>query len=75
MQGKLTFANTVEQFDAGDCGGGVVEVLEAEHVSVRELRAISDSDRKSDKVVDAEQIKRVVSKNAKSLVFKTSTWD
>ena len=31
MQGKLTFANTVEQFDAGDCGGGVVEVLEAEH--------------------------------------------
>src|SRR6202040_1026299 len=31
MQGKLTFANTVEQFDAGDCDGGVVEVLEAEH--------------------------------------------
>jgi hypothetical protein len=31
MQAKLTFANTVEQFDAGDCDGGVVEVLEAEH--------------------------------------------
>ena len=31
MQGKLTFANTVEQFDACDCDGGVVEVLEAEH--------------------------------------------
>jgi hypothetical protein len=31
MQGKLTFANTVEQFDAGNCDGGVVEVLEAEH--------------------------------------------
>jgi hypothetical protein len=31
MQGKLTFANTVEQFDAGDCDGGVFEVLEAEH--------------------------------------------
>ena len=30
MQGKLTFANTVEQFDAGNCDGGVVEVLEAE---------------------------------------------
>jgi hypothetical protein len=27
----LTFANTVEQFDAGDGNGGVVEVLEAEH--------------------------------------------
>jgi hypothetical protein len=25
MQGKLTFANTVEQFDAGNCDGGVVE--------------------------------------------------
>jgi hypothetical protein len=31
MQGKLTFANTVEQFDAGDRDGGVVEVFEAEH--------------------------------------------
>jgi hypothetical protein len=31
MPGKLTFADTVEQFDAGDCDGGVVEVLEAEH--------------------------------------------
>ena len=31
MQGKLTFTNTVERFDAGDCDGGVVEVLEAEH--------------------------------------------
>jgi hypothetical protein len=31
MQGKLTFANTVEQFDAADCDGGVVEVLETEH--------------------------------------------
>jgi hypothetical protein len=31
MQGILTFANTVEQFDAGDGDGGVVEVLEAEH--------------------------------------------
>jgi hypothetical protein len=27
MQGKLTFANTVEQFDAGDCDGGVVGVV------------------------------------------------
>jgi hypothetical protein len=35
----------------------------------------SHCDRTSDKVVDAEQIKRVVSKNAKNLVFKTSTWD
>jgi hypothetical protein len=31
VQGKLTSANTVEQFDAGNCDGGVVEVLEAEH--------------------------------------------
>jgi hypothetical protein len=31
MQGELTFANTAEQFDTGDCDGGVVEVLEAEH--------------------------------------------
>ena len=31
MQGKLTFANTVEQFNAGNCDGGGVEILEAEH--------------------------------------------
>jgi hypothetical protein len=30
MRGKLTFANTVEQFDAGNCDGGVVEVLGAD---------------------------------------------
>jgi hypothetical protein len=31
MRDKLTFANTVEEFDAGNCDGDVVEVPAAEH--------------------------------------------
>ncbi|WP_433970434.1 hypothetical protein [Tunturiibacter gelidiferens] len=42
MQGELTFANTVEQFDPGDCDGGVVEVLESQEMINKVYSAIGE---------------------------------